>query len=263
MYLLIIDTLEILKACIIQFASDSLGWFIASLVSGIVFGGATWWACSFFAKLWNTKYSLTGWHYLLCTLSAILVFCAVVLGSSLGFTQKVAEVILDTWDAQLKDDEGWKQDTFIRSYDAVKAAGKENFTGYPDPRDGGNRIPISLSPSQETVASVSVKSATDHFKTSHPILSMILLADNDVPESVVFADVKSYFSANPGGTYPHGNAIRIAVNHVRSGLEIQTPKVVLYSRLVLGGMFGILFVLTLVAISVGAYNDIKVFGLKQ
>jgi len=259
MELLIIDTIDILKACILTFATQNLNWFIASLVFGLVMGGLTWWLCAFFAKLWNTKYSLTGWHHLLRALSAILVFCAVVLGCSMKYTQTVAENILDNWGEQLKADQGWGQDTFTHCYDAVKAAGKENFAGYPDPRDGGdNRIPISLTASQETVASVSVKSATDHFKTYHPFLSMILLADNDVPESVVFADVKSYFGANPGGTYPHENAIRIAINHVKSGLEIQTPKVVFYSRLILGGLFAFLFILTLLSISIGAYSDIKV-----
>jgi hypothetical protein len=258
MELLIIDTIDILKACIFTFASLNLNWFIASLVGGIVLGGLTWWVCSVFATLWNTKYSLTGWHHLLCALSAILVFCAVVLGSSMKYTQAVAEFILDNWGEQLKADEEWGHETFARCYDAVKKAGKENFAGHPDPRDGGNRIPINLPASQETVASVSVKSATDNFKTTHPVLSMILLADNEIPESVVLTDVKSYFGANPGGTYPHENAIRIAINHVKSGLEIQTPKVVFYSRLILGGLFAILFILTLLAISIGAYSDIKV-----
>ena len=258
MELLIIDTIDILKACLVTFASQNLNWFIASLVAGVVLGGLTWWLCAFFAKLWNTKYSLTGWHHLLCALSAILVFCAVVLGSSMNYTKTVAENILDNWGEQLKADEGWSSETFAHCYDAVKAAGKENFAGYPDPRDGGNRIPISLTARQETVASVSVKSATDNFKATHPVLSMMLLTDNEIPESVVLTDVKSYFGANPGGTYPHENAIRIAINHVKSGLEIQTPKVVFYSRLILGVAFLGLFSLTLLVISMAAYRNIKV-----
>jgi len=161
----------------------------------------------------------------------------------------------------LKNDEGWQQETFTQSYDAVKASGKEDFSEYPDPRDGGNRIPISQTTSQETTASVSVKSAVDNFKSTHPVLSLVLFADNDVPESVVFADVKSYFAANPGGTYPYGNAIRMAVNHVKSGLDIQTPKVVLYSRLTLGGLFALCFAVALVLISIAAYKDIRVFRI--
>jgi len=258
MELFLIDTFGIIKACLVMFASTNLVWFIVSLVAGLIFAGLSWWACSFFAKLWNTKYSLRGWHHVLCALSALLVFCAVVLGSSLKYTQGVAEYILDSWGEQLNSDTEWGQETFTRCYDAVKAAGKENFSGYPDPRDGGNRIPINQTSSQETLASVSVKSATDNFNTSHPFLSKILLAENEVPESVLFADVKSYFTANPGGTYPHANAIRIAVNHVKSGLEIQLPKVVFYSRLILAGLFLLLFLLTLATISIGAYSDIKV-----
>lgn len=255
---LLIDTVETLKACVVMFAADSMNWFIIALVGGVLLGGLTWWFCSVFAKLWNTRYNLTVSHHALCALSALLVFSAVVLGFSVKYTQAVAEMILDNWAEQLKEDDEWRQDNFTECYDAVKATGKENFAAYPDPRDGGNRIPIDLPASQELMGTITVKNAIGNFKTTHPFLATVLYADNEVPASIVFADVKSFFSANKGGTYPHENAIRIAVNHVKSGLEVQTPKVVLYSQMILGGLFVVIFLLTLVAISIGAYTDIKV-----
>lgn len=255
---LFIDTIETLKACVVMFAEESMNWFIIALVGGVLLGGMTWWFCSAFAKLWNTRYNLTMSHHALCALSALLVFLAVVLGFSMKYTQAVAENILDTWAEQLKGNDEWRNDTFIKCYEAIQIAGKEDFTKYPHPRSGGKTVPLNSNVSKEIFGLTPVKCSISDFKTMHPFLATVLYADNEVPTSVVNADVKTFFSANPGAMYPFERAIDIAVNHVKSGLEVQTPKVVLYSQMILAGLFIVIFVLTLAAISIGAYTDIKV-----
>jgi len=258
MDLLIIETIELLKACVAAFVSANLVGFLVVLAVAFFLAIATWWACSAFAKLWNTKFSIGAWHHVLCAISALIVFATVLLGASLRFTEAVADSRIESWAEGLKFDEIWKQDTFTKVYDGVKSLGQEDFNGYTDPRDGGNRVPVTLSSSQETVATVYVESSIIHFQRVHPILSLLLLSDEKVPQAIVLSDVRSFFNANPGSTYPAESAIRLAVNHVKSGLSVQTPVVVLYSRLILGGIFLVLIFLTLTAISLAAYNDIKI-----
>lgn len=254
---LIVDTFELIKLCLVMAAELEFRWFIVSIVAGLVLAGFTWWFCSFFARLWNTKYDLTGWHHFLCALCSLLVFTAVVIGSSLRFTQQVAEVLVESWSSDLQTDATWSDATFTQSYDAVKAEGKENFSGYPDPRDGGNTIPMTLGPTRELVAKITAEEAANHFGENHPFLSLVLVPDADIPQEVIAQDVKTYFKSG-GQTYPLAAAIKLAANNIRLGLQQQAPKVVFYSQLALGSLFFLLFLATLAAIAVGAYQDIKV-----
>lgn len=232
-------------------------WFIVSIVAGLVLAGLSWWLCSWFARLWNTKYALLGWHHVLCALCALLVFTAVVVGSSLRFTQQVAEFILETWAQDLQMDGAWSEETFMRAYDEVKAEGKENFAGCPDPRDGGNTIPMNREQTKELVASIYAEQAAAHFDANHPFLSLVLVPDADIPQEVIAQDVKTYFNSG-GSVYPLQAGTKLAANNIRLGLQQQAPKVVFYSQLALGGLFLLLFLITLSAIAVGAYQDIKV-----
>lgn len=254
---LIVETFQLIKLCVVMFADLEFRWFIISIIAGLVLGGMSWWLCSIFAGLWNTKYVLKGWHHFLCAISALLVFTAVVVGSSLTFTQRVAEAIVEDWSSELKSDQPWKDEVFVRVYDSVKAEGKEDFTGYPDPRDGGNRIPTTLAPTRELMASIYSEEATKHFKDSHPLLSVVLVPDAQIPQSVIAQDVKTFFGSG-GQVYQVDAAVKLAANHIRLGLQQQAPKVVFYSQLALGGIFLILFLITLSAIAMGAYKDIKV-----
>jgi hypothetical protein len=224
---LIIDTFELIKLCLVMAAELEFRWFIVSIVAGLILAGLSWWFCSFFARLWNTKYALTGWHHFLCALCALLVFTAVVIGSSLRFTQQVAEALVEVWSEDVQSDAGWSESTFVRAYDEVKAEGKENFAGFPDPRDGGNTIPMNLGPTRE------------------------------LPQEVIAQDVKTYFGSG-GQIYPLDAAVKLAANNIRLGLQQQAPKIVFYSQLALGSLFLLLFLATLAAIAVGAYQDIKV-----
>lgn len=254
---LIVDTFELIKLCIVMSAELEFRWFIISIIAGLILAGLSWWFCSLFARLWNTKYTLNGWHHLLCALCALLVFSAVVVGSSLRFTQQVAEALVEGWSEDLQTDGAWSDTTFLRAYDEVKAEGKENFSGYPDPRDGGNTIPMTLGPTRELVAKITAEEAADHFDANYPFLSLVLVPDADIPQEVIAQDVKTYFDSG-GQTYPHVAAIKLAANNIRLGLQQQAPKVVFYSQLALGSLFLLLFLATLAAIAVGAYQDIKV-----
>jgi hypothetical protein len=254
---LIVETFELIKLCLVMSAELESRWFVTSIIAGLVLAGLSWWLCSLFARLWNTKYTLTGWHHFLCALCALLVFTAVVVGSSLRFTQQVAEALVEGWSADLQTDGAWSEETFVRAYDDVKAQGKENFAGFPDPRDGGNTIPMTLGPTRELVATVYAKEATGHFNANHPLLSLFLVTDADIPQEVIAQDVKTYFSAG-NQVYQLEQAVKLAANHVRLSLQQQAPKVVFYSQLALGGIFLLLFLATLTAIALGAYQDIKV-----
>lgn len=254
---LIVDTFELIKLCLVMAAELEFRWFIVSIVAGLILAGLSWWFCSFFARLWNTKYALTGWHHFLCALCALLVFTAVVIGSSLRFTQQVAEALVEVWSEDVQSDAGWSESTFMRAYDEVKAEGKENFAGFPDPRDGGNTIPMNLGPTRELVAKIYAKEAADHFDANHPFLSLVLVPDADIPQEVIAQDVKTYFGSG-GQIYPLDAAVKLAANNIRLGLQQQAPKIVFYSQLALGGLFLLLFLATLAAIAVGAYQDIKV-----
>ena len=129
---------------------------------------------------------------------ALFTLIAVVVFASLNYAQAAAEASIDQWRNGLLQDHEWWQEIFKESYLAVKNLGVEDFSNYPPPTSGGNRIPLTRAVSVQRAAQVCADAAVSNFRAKHPFLSAIFSIRNDVPAEDIQKDVADFFP--PRGT---------------------------------------------------------------
>jgi hypothetical protein len=252
------DLFVLLLQCVARFKVSEFTDFRNVIISGFVLGIVCWTACSYYSRLWNLKYRIKLAHHILCGIAAILTLIFTVVFAGLKYTKEAAYVLIDVWQYQVKADSYWGSETFQKVYDEVKALGIEDFTNYPSPAQGGHTIPATQKKSYETVSRIYAAEAVQHFKESHPYLSKILWAASEIPAQAIRDDIDRFFTANPGGTYSAGEAINLAAEHIREGLNIQVPRVVPISRWVVTILFFLIQSIPFGLIGYSAYKDLKI-----
>jgi hypothetical protein len=252
------DFFYILFDCIAKLEHDAFRTFLFTLTIGILLGIGSWILCSLYSRLWNLRYRITITHHILCGIAALLTILFTLSYVSLRYTKDIAYSIIDGWQQEIKSDLRWHSKTFRSAYDKVKMLGVENFSRYPHPNEGGRLMPLTKSVSRKTVATIYATKAVQHFKSSHPYLGMILRAYPDISIQIINDDVDRFFAAHPGGTYSTEDAVDLAAKHIKSGLDIQVPRVVTISRELIVILFLLVQFIPFGLIGLAAYRDVKV-----
>jgi len=203
---------------------------------------------------------LEGFYFL----AAVTTFIFTLLFVGFRYTGTVAEGMVKIWEVSIRTDSQWNQKIFEKTYEAVydlrDASGNqlEDFTGKPHPKTGRNTlIPTKHEASKLIAAETYAKGAVDHFRVQYPFLSKILWAHSDSAQKGIVQDMKRVFKASPGGTYQTEDAMRIAGEQIRRGLEKQVPRVVLIARILLVFAFILVQAITLALLIRAALADIK------
>jgi hypothetical protein len=143
-------------------------------------------------------------------------------------------------------------------YYAVKATGEEDFRNFPPPEGGNVRFPLNKPISKHLVASVPANEALHMFQRANPYLSHVLSLPVRMPDGVIVNDVNTFFARNRGGTYPMSQAVNLTAAEVKSRLDPETPKAVLYARLILTTCFLLAQAIPFLWIGFAAYGDLRV-----
>jgi hypothetical protein len=230
-----------------------------TVASAFILAGLSWYLCNNYVKLWNRRFRLTTTHQVLTLIASTLTFFFVLAFSGLTYMKDVASAIVSLWEGfEIKADRDWSTATFKEAYYKVKELNSENFSNYPAPENGGNTIPASKRPAQETAASVYAIAACDHFNQEHPFLSKIIWSNPQKSAENISGDVVNYFDENPGSTYSTEKAISIAADTIKTQLSQQTPRTVTLSRIGLVILYLLVMAVPLGLIGYAAYKDIRI-----
>lgn len=242
--------------CIVQYMLREPGAFRLTLVIAVLFAAGMGVACGGFARLWNTRYRISAFHYLLCILSAAIAFCFTLCAPSLKYTKEAALVSIGVWRVAISLDSTWAAKTFKDAYDSVQATHTENFTGFPPPGSPVARIPVNHSESRLAMAATYANGAVSHFQHNLPFLSLAVWPHAKLPAAVVRADVDGWDFRR--SDYPVGRAIDITATQIKAQLEPQAPRVVWLMRLLVVILFLIAESIPFGIIGRAAYRDIRI-----
>lgn len=253
------DLFILLYTCVEKLAALRAYNFRIVFIIGLLLGVICWIACSYYSRLWNLRYRITITHHILCGIAAILTFVFTLIFSGLQYTKEAAYVLIDIWQKiEINLDENWKHQTFEKAYKKVKLLGTEDFSKYPSPAEGGRVIPTTKNESYNAVAEIYANEAVQHFKEAHSYLSKILWAKSDTPARVIYNDIERFFKANRGGRYSTEDAIGLAGKLIKQGLDLQVPRVVTISQIVIVFLFFLVQSIPFALIGYSAYKDLKI-----
>lgn len=253
------DLWLLLLTCIKQFASLGTFNFRIVLLTGFFLGIVCWIACSYYSRLWNLRYRITIMHHIFCGIAAVMTLVFTLIFSGLQYTKEATYMLINIWQQyEIRVDESWKQDTFKKVYDNVKALGIEDFSNFSPPDDGGKRVPVTKKESYETIGRVYATEAVQHFKKAHSYLNKILWAEENVPAQVIRDDIENFFKENPGDVYSTEEAVNLAAKLINQGLEPQVPRVVTIYRIVTITLFFLVQSIPFGLIGYSAYKDLKI-----
>nr|VFK23544.1 MAG: hypothetical protein BECKLFY1418C_GA0070996_11461 [Candidatus Kentron sp. LFY] len=234
--------------------------FWVALAVGILLAGCAWWLASYVAFNFNRQFSMHPKHHVYCSIAAVLTLIFTLLFFAFKFTGAVAEQAISEWQAAIRVNIDWKDETFSKAYDAVyklknpQGGQLEDFTGRPHPStDLDTSIPVSYPPSKQTVAEVYGASMVKHFKKTYPFLSLILWARS---EQALITDIERLFATGVA-SYATVQGVELTSTTIRNALRAQVPRVIIISRIVLLIAFLLIQALVLGLLALTALADIK------
>jgi hypothetical protein len=252
------NMLQVLGQCVTRLVQTQPVLFGVTLLAGVILAALCWWGATHYSRLFNLTFQITSLHQVLCAGAALLTLVFCVLFVSLKFTRQIAQQAIEEWTQKVSDG-GWQENVNIKLYYAIKATGAENFTNYPPPVKGTIiNIPTSAPSSLHLMASVPANEALHLFRSSNPYLSHVLSLPNRMPDGPIFNDVNEFFARTPNVSYPLERAFRLTEAAIKSRLDPETPKAVLYARLILTGFFLLAQAIPFLWIGFAAYRDLQV-----
>ncbi len=262
-----VEFFQVVFDCVAKFFSDGISvsnmdalvrklFLLLGIVSTSVFLA---WTTYHSSTLWNKKVVdipafrwLAGLSFALSLLFAVSFF-------SLRYLRETAIERTMQWKGDIIDNRDWGIKTFGKTYYKLRGQGEEDFADFPPPEVGGRKIPLKHESSRRITAQTYVSEAIEHFKASHPYLSLILKTALEVPEEKIYQDNASFFDKNPGQDYGLDNTVRIAADELKAGFDLRIPPLIKTTRMYLVIIFSLVMVAIYLAISVIAYRDIKTF----
>lgn len=246
------DLISLLAGCFRLLLSTDPRAFAIAVAVGIGLAALCWVGCSRYSRLWNLRYRVKISHHVLCGVAAFLTLAFVMTYAALRFTKEAAYSSVERWENELKSDGVWKNRTFQLARDRVKSLGKENFTGVDQ-----HTIPMRFPDTISIVGTADTEESSKHFRQSRPFLSMLLRAKTDVPKQVVEADIQQFFAIPGNHTYPAERGIEIVAREIRSGLDAQVPRVVIWARWIAIFAFLLMQCIPFGLVGIAAYRDLK------
>jgi hypothetical protein len=250
--------LGVLWQCVTLLVQTEPALFGITLLGGIVLAALCWWAATHYSKLFNLTFQITMLHQILCAGAALLTLIFFVLFVSLQFTRQIAQQAINTWNQEVTTDPRWQGQVYVKVYYAVKATGEEDFRNYPPPSGGRVRFPLNKPLSKHLVAAVPANEALHLFQTTNPYLSHVLSLPSHMPDGAIINDVNGFFAQNPNGLYLVNRAVNLTAAEIKGRLDPETPKAVLYARLILTAFFLLAQAIPFLWIGFAAYRDLQV-----
>ena len=253
------NMLQNLGQCVTLLVQTQPVLFGFTLLAGVVLAALCWWGATHYSRLFNLTFKITRLHQILCAGAALLTLIFCVLFVSLKFTRQIAQQAIEDWTRKVSDG-GWQDNVSLKLYYAIKATGAEDFTNYPPPvrKTDAYKIPTSAPSSRHLMASVPANEALHLFRIGNPYLSHVLSLPNRMPDAPTFNDANVFFAQFPGRSYPLDRAFRLTEASIRGRLDPETPKAVLYARLILTGFFLLAQAIPFLWIGFAAYRDLQV-----
>lgn len=247
----LLELISITSAGLTKLTSAQLGITFAAAV-GITTLCA--WVCLHYVQLWNKRFQLTMTHKVLTALACTLTFFFVLAFSGLALLKEITLARIVLWQAAIKTDLVWANQTMEKTYDAVKKTGLEDFSQYPN---SGAGVPVTKTQSKLIAAEINADEACRHFGEHHPFLSKIVWTSPSLPTKIVKDDVEAYFKTRVNHSYPQERAIDLAAAHIKTQLVEQAPRVVTLSRIGLLIAFLLVQLIPFGLIGYAAYTDIR------
>lgn len=241
-------------------ANHDKGHYTLLLAAGFFLAVIMWLLCFYFGRLFFKPYRLTIGQHILSALLAIMVMTTVPAYFSAAYMQQVFQNIIMEWRDSLAHDVVWNNAEFKREYYEIKKLGKEDFSKFPPPEQGGNAIPLTVGETVSKVSQMRSNAAVENFDTTFPLLSVFIGATPKISANVINQDINDYFknSAASDRTYPMQKAVQLSSNQIYEELQPQIPRLILLYRL--GLIFKVLFwyVICLSWIAFASLKQIKI-----
>ena len=257
------DLLSLVTKLVVELWVNGGRSFIVATAVGTALAALAWWLAHVVSLNFNRQFSFRAEHYLYCSIAATATFLFSILFVALRYTADVAQVMVSGWEVSIQADSEWSQDTFRKAYDAVyelrDAQGRqlEDFNGKPHPdTDRSTLIPTTQEASKLKAAETYADAAVAHFRAHYPFLSKILWARSGIAQDKIYADMQRVYGSGRS-LYQAEDAIRLAGQEIRQGLERQVPRVVVLSRIALVVAFLIVQAVTFSLLIHAALADIK------
>lgn len=248
--------LQVLLECI-SILKNSSTFFTITLIAAIILSIIGYYITIHYGTWWNRKYGLKWWQHALCIIASAFTFFFVMSFGALKFIEDVADRAVTIWKQSAVKDQSWFNGAFIQAYEDIKDLEIEDFTGFPHPEEGGQRIPITNDETKERVALIYSKYATKHFKSKNSFWSSVLSLNAKEAKTEIQQDIKNYFKNTLNRTYQVQDAINVAGNDILARLRSQLKGVVFRSRLILIFLFIIVQLIPFSIIGWLAYRDIR------
>jgi hypothetical protein len=254
---MLIEFLQIILECIAKLITFRKT-LLATLAIATFLAIGCWLLCNYYSRLWNTRYRMTALHHFFCAIAAVVTFIGVLTYQSLEYISPITKLVVETWQVELEHDNTWSRQTFRTAYEEVKAQGKENFSNYPHPDEGGSVIPSSHDETRNKIALIYATAAVANFKDNHSYLSKILQANYEPSEQAIYQDHKAFFvQDSKQNNYPLDRAINLTAHLISDELLTQIPKVVTFVRITMVILFLVIQAIPFSLIGWAAYRDLK------
>lgn len=227
------DLLELWWASLAVTMKDRSLAFPISVAIGAVAGIVFWILAAYSARLWNKRYYLKPGLQILCAIAAILsVLCALTFASSDNIAQAV-KFRLGAWSEKVVAESEWQDEAFKDAWDEVaKAATEEGVTLSPSPRtdSGIHLLPTNNPGTKNIVAKVYATAALAKFRQQNPYLATVISPPGEVPGDILTQDLLSWFTENPGQSYPAPRGVQVVVRMLEDLSSKQVEPIAAYTR---------------------------------
>ena len=252
------NMLGVLGQCVTLLVQTQPVLFGFTLLAGVILAALCWWGATHYSRLFNLTFQITRLHQVLCAGAALLTLVFCVFFVSLKFTRQIAQQAIEEWTKKVSD-VYWQRGVEIKLFYAIKATGAEDFTNFPGPVGWGAwNTPVNAPSSRHLMASVPANEALHLFRIGNPYLSHVLSLPNRMPDAPIVSDVNEFFARTPTVAYSSGRAIQLTGVEIKSRLDPETPKAVMYARLILTGFFLLAQAIPFLWIGFAAYRDLQV-----
>lgn len=235
---------------------DGTGKLLLWIAIAFAFSALCWWVCTHYTKLWNKRYNVKPGFHIICSMSAIISFLAVLSFIGLKNTKPVAEKMVEEWEYDVVENYKLQNECFLKAYETVADSGLETMKGFPHPSIGGDLIPMVHKETQLMVSKIYAEGACEDFHRNYSFLGWFLKTDEGIPMEMIAADQDAFFKNERNTSYPLERGFSIGVQHISDQLQEQTPRIVRITRVWLILFFLVIQLIPFSIIGLLAYKDL-------
>lgn len=250
--------IELFAKCIRETAvRENLFWAMA--VSSALVGLGISALCAFSARLWNKKYHIKPFHYVVSAgAGGFAIICTLLLFSAIHIPD-AAQKLIGIWEVKITHDSDWIEnqlgrrifyavDKIIPQPPVEKRQGQWSTlipNDSPRAKDG-----------RRAFARVLAIDSLRHFRQNHRYLSWLLWVDKQGPEADIQDRVATEMDRS--GWVAYKTALGWTAERVTDDLNRESKRLVVRSRVAIVIVFLVIELLCFGIVGLAAYRDLKV-----